>query len=615
MRELLEIHSRVTRVAATTSSTVDLLREVVRQGAELVGVERCGAYMRDEREELFRARAACAKGVALGEDVRRWRAGVPADGLTSEAVATREPVIVADAQQDPRMIKAAVSRWSIRSIMAVPMVFDSEVIGLLMMDDIGRRRDFGLGDVETARAFADFAAATVAQTEERLSLRHRLGLVRRELTAARRGAELDEQLGHLVREGRSLEEIAARAADLLDKPCAVYRDDGARVAAAAPGSGALPSPGGPLEQGLLDLPEVRDALAGKETDRAVLLGPIASARLRRRHAVAPVMVGEELWGRLVVMETTTPLSGTELGAVRRAATLIGLRVKAERQGAGERWEEVSSLTADLLRASASPAELRSRATRLGVSLDAKRVVALFAWPEAGEDEEEMAPREVELALRQRLPGFEIHVAALAGAVAAMIRLPADGDAAAFLARHREDLEAVRLGLRPAAPPIAAVSDEHRWAGGYRDAHREARRVLECIRRFATDEGPRLLAARDLGGGGSFLAGSDGEAMSRFAEETIGRLLDEESNADLVLTLRAYFESLCSVRATATALGVHENTVRYRLSRVEEETGLAVMRDPDAQVGARLALLILVLRGRFPAAPAPAAGGDETPPRE
>jgi DNA-binding PucR family transcriptional regulator len=48
-----------------------------------------------------------------------------------------------------------------------------------------------------------------------------------------------------------------------------------------------------------------------------------------------------------------------------------------------------------------------------------------------------------------------------------------------------------------------------------------------------------------------------------------------------------------VRAAARALGVHENTVRYRLGRVAEVTGLDV-RNFDALLTARLALGILDL---------------------
>jgi hypothetical protein len=57
----------------------------------------------------------------------------------------------------------------------------------------------------------------------------------------------------------------------------------------------------------------------------------------------------------------------------------------------------------------------------------------------------------------------------------------------------------------------------------------------------------------------------------------------------------------SIRRCAACLGVHENTIRYRLARIEELTGLGVTHDPDAALGARLSLLVLMLQGRLMAA--------------
>jgi DNA-binding PucR family transcriptional regulator len=54
----------------------------------------------------------------------------------------------------------------------------------------------------------------------------------------------------------------------------------------------------------------------------------------------------------------------------------------------------------------------------------------------------------------------------------------------------------------------------------------------------------------------------------------------------------------NVRRAATALGVHENTIRYRLSRIEEITGLDIVSDGDVQLAVQLALLILRLEDRL-----------------
>ena len=131
-------------------------------------------------------------------------------------------------------------------------------------------------------------------------------------------------------------------------------------------------------------------------------------------------------------------------------------------------------------------------------------------------------------------------------------------------------------------------------------------MVECIRRFSPAGGPALFTADELGVGSLLLSSSDSEAVASFAEETVGELVREHSKADLLTTLCSFFENMGSIRGSAAALDVHENTIRYRLSRVEELTGLAIMHDPDAQLRARLSLLVLLLQGRLPSGIAAAA---------
>jgi DNA-binding PucR family transcriptional regulator len=140
------------------------------------------------------------------------------------------------------------------------------------------------------------------------------------------------------------------------------------------------------------------------------------------------------------------------------------------------------------------------------------------------------------------------------------------------------------------------SDARRYA----EAYAEAREVVECIRRFAPGPGPDVFSAGDLGAGRVLLATSDREAVCRFAEATFGSLVRDASKADLLATLRSFFDNMASIRRCAVRLGVHENTIRYRLARIEELTGMPVTHDPDAQLRARLSMLVLMLQGRLPA---------------
>ena len=598
MRRAFSALSEVTPAIAKVTNIDDLLSLVARQITTLVGVGRCTVYMREERQNLFRGCVGCCDGAPLSDEIKRWTAGVPADGVTRETLETRRPVVVANARRDPRMVKATVRHWKIRAMMEVPMIFNGEIVGLILLDDADRQHKFTDEEVELAFAFADLAAVAITQTRVRLELHSKFEAASRQLSALRRATAVDEQLSDLVLEGRSLQDLTRNLAQLLGKPCAVFRPSGDRVAMALPegaGESAVPRL---LEPEFANQPELRKALADNDTNRAFVVGPIPGAGVLHRHVVAPVVLGEEVWGRLVVMEHKTRFTGGDVVAVRRAATLIALQVSSERKAVEADWNAGSSLAAELLGGSSDTAVARRRADRLGVSLEARRVVMLIGSRSGSEGD---APdfRAVAAAFDREAPHFGVHVTAVEGSVAALIEVPESEESETFAYENRETFEAVRAALRPNQHLVAGISTVRRGHDGYRSAHREAKQVVECIRRFSPVDGPRLFIADELGVGSLLLSSSDGEAVARFAEETVGELVREHSKADLLTTLCSFFDNMGSIRGSAAALDVHENTIRYRLSRIEELTGLAVMHDPDAQLRARLSLLVLLLQGRLP----------------
>jgi hypothetical protein len=67
--------------------------------------------------------------------------------------------------------------------------------------------------------------------------------------------------------------------------------------------------------------------------------------------------------------------------------------------------------------------------------------------------------------------------------------------------------------------------------------------------------------------------------------------DAVSGSAYVDTLRAFFESFGDAAAAAKRLGVHVNSVRYRLRRLEELVGLA-LDDPDQRLLAELQVRLL-----------------------
>jgi DNA-binding PucR family transcriptional regulator len=101
----------------------------------------------------------------------------------------------------------------------------------------------------------------------------------------------------------------------------------------------------------------------------------------------------------------------------------------------------------------------------------------------------------------------------------------------FARSHREALAAQRVAVRSTGSPGVTV---------YEDVQ------VPCLLTDDLDE-LRALVARELKG----LAGTDG-VTSRIRN-----------------TVRVYYENNCTAAATATALGLHKNTVRYRLDQAEK----------------------------------------------
>jgi hypothetical protein len=130
------------------------------------------------------------------------------------------------------------------------------------------------------------------------------------------------------------------------------------------------------------------------------------------------------------------------------------------------------------------------------------------------------------------------------------------------------------------------------------AHLSARSALSAHRAASGwPEAPRPVHAADLLPERA-LAG-DGHARRHLAEEVYAPLVD--AGGHLVETLGAYYHHGSSTEATARALYVHANTVRYRLRRVADVTGLAPT-DPRQSLTLRIALVLGRQSRRTPRTP-------------
>lgn len=572
----------------------DLLHLILVKICDLVGVPRGTVYMREENQTRFRGRVGHDANHVTDDRVRRLRIGMTADAFTHEIVATKAPVVVQNAANDPRVFQSTVRDWKVRSMMGVPMLIRGEVIGIITLDPQDRPHRFTDADRETAAGFANLSAIAVAQAQASAELRESVRTVDRQNQILRRVSAVEDRLTALALEGRDLTEVATTVAELTGKPCGIYDGEHRQLAAVgAPGDVDRVRPR-LLDPDLRNHPKVAEALEALEARRVAVVGPIPSVGVHHRYLAAPVLSQGERWGTLVVMEHCSRFGQFDSMVARRAATIVALQVMAERRAIAAQWDAGAALLGELIRGHRDAGALRRRAEFLGLNLDQPRVLALFS---CRTDAEQLLPNNNAIAdaFEELAPGMLSLIANVAEGVAVVLELPHDDP----------DVRGAKAGVRRVCERLAlddgllvGISRICRSPDAYVQAYEQVGEVARCLDDFTVPGRSSVVAVDDLGAGRLFLVGSGREVADRFAGETLGPLPEEDTPL-LLTTMTAFFGEDRSIRRTAERLAVHENTIRYRLTRIEELTGLPVRTDSGAQLSAQLALLVLRLRGRLP----------------
>lgn len=127
-----------------------------------------------------------------------------------------------------------------------------------------------------------------------------------------------------------------------------------------------------------------------------------------------------------------------------------------------------------------------------------------------------------------------------------------------------------------SPPngmVLAVGDLGHGLDGFCESHREAEHALRFAgdRRRAT---PRLIRYRTISA--VSLLSSDVKRAHRFIERELGALaVHDDATARVRATLRTFLSENCNQARTARRLGIHYNTVIYRIRQAEALLGRPV----------------------------------------
>jgi carbohydrate diacid regulator len=150
--------------------------------------------------------------------------------------------------------------------------------------------------------------------------------------------------------------------------------------------------------------------------------------------------------------------------------------------------------------------------------------------------------------------------------------------AALLTRLRADTgAAISIGIGRHHPGLRGL------ARSYEDA-RAALSLGRCLR------GPNGVHGLDQLGVAAFVGIGDEHTKAELALHLLSPL---DHEPELLATLEAFFEANCAPGPTANCLGIHRNTLGYRLDKISSLTGLDPRRFDDA-LQIRLALTIRAL---------------------
>lgn len=374
------------------------------------------------------------------------------------------------------------------------------------------------------------------------------------VTTLRRGMQIHERLTQVAARAEGSAGIAEALHELTGLPVAIEDRDGKLRAWAGP-----------------DCPQPYPRPDADQRDRLVrrLLGETRSIRHGDR-IYALALPRPDVVGVVALVDPDHTADQSDLVALEHAATVLSVELARLRGLADAELRLRRDLLHDLL-AGTDDESAYARAEALDYDLEPPHRVVVVE-PDRVDDTRLHAARR---ALRElRLPGL---LGSLSGAVVVLVGRDADWEVLRQAILREAGGGRARLAVggrceRPSQLPRSL---------------REAQLALRLQKSLDADD--RATAYDDLGVFRMFASIPDLGDVETFARRWLGALIDYDAakNTDLVHTLSRYLDNGGHYETTAGALRIHRSTLKYRLARIRELTGLD-LGDPEVHFNLCLA---------------------------
>ena len=575
---------RLAQAAASTQSSDELLDLIIRETTSAIGTDVCSLYLLTPSQELLLTATNGLNENMVGKVTMKV-----GEGITGWVADSRRASVVPDVAKEPHWKWVpGLDEDRFHSMASVPIESGPRLVGVLNVQST-ERRDFTHADVDFLRAIA----AQVAGILERSELQRRTEV---QLAEIRLSHDIHERFTKLSLDGAGIPSILEVIGSLAGGRAALYSADGYRVR----GAGAGRAQGAPQNESSDGMPQRIHVPAFGSATRELRL---TAGRPPRPLDVVPVRAGAEMLALLVVAvdEEAVDPEG-RLRALEHGSTVLALELSKERAAAeverrlrGDLVEEVLAGGLD-----ADEAERVARqAERLGHRLPQRAWVVVL---EADDDKTEAAlaargqQDRLDMALsglvRSRMPGALTLVRSASAVFLVPDELAADLAAVEKLAG--QVLAAAAPVMKPGSASVG-IGNLANGVGELARSHVEARQSLRLTRR-AGGRG-RVASYRSLGAFRLLLEVQSADALSRFVTELLGPLLQYAQSRDtpLLETLEALSAARWIRRAAARNLGIHINSMSYRVERIEALTGLQ-LDDPETRVAISIALRARAMLG-------------------
>jgi purine catabolism regulator len=426
----------------------------------------------------------------------------------------------------------------------------------------------------------------------------------------KRSIEIHRRFTELVLDGKGVKEICATLAELLES-AVVIEDASFHLLAHAGGTGdphrkeTIQRQGTPPR--VLFDPQVQRMLREVEATRGPVKVPaFPHVGMSRERLIAPILAANQVLGYISVLDHPPHNEELAFMAIEQAALVLALAVAKERELSEVEGRVRGEFLEDLLHGTyGEEAAAQRRARHLGYPLHGNHIVMLvdiddfrgfIGSRQASEDAIQALKREflrrVTGVIRSGYP--RALVQGRSDSVVSL--LPVGTEPGDYQARgHALGLQ-IRQNIadwKPGFTVSVGFSGPAEAPGGLAAAQREVISVMDSLARFK--RWGQVVAVPELGLTGLLAAVTD-ERLVDYTRRHLGPLVEHDTarKGSLVPTLRAYLET-GEQQEAAKRLRVHPNTLRYRLDRIREISGVD-LEDPETRLNMAVALRVQALLG-------------------